>query len=163
MRHLVLIRSFTLAQLAVLAGCATSAARAPDAMCREIERFARADPSGTLKEVTLIRGGAWMVDHYKGCKRSDDEQGAIAFCAWLMENTSTEFMEANINRAISCLQGQRIDGYIGNTGIESWKGKVRFFSPKIDVANVAVTLEYSVQYFEEGADEDFMKITIEPN
>ena len=132
-------------------------------MCREIARFAKASPIGVIKEVTLFRGGTWMVDHYKGCKRADDDQGAIAFCAWLMQNTSTEFMEANVNRALSCLQGQRIDGYIGNTGIESWKGMVRFYSPKIEAEGVAISVEYSVQYFEAGAAEDFMKITIEPN
>ena len=87
----------------------------------------------------------------------------IEFCDWLMEYTLTEFMEANINLALSCLQRQEIKGYIGNTGIESWVGKAVFFAPRIDVEDVKIEIEYSVQYFESEDQEDFLKISVVPD
>lgn len=68
-------------------------------------------------------------------------------------------MEANINRAISYLQGQTIRGNIGNTGVWMWKGEMLFFAPAID-EHAEIGLEYSVQYSESGGEEDFLRITI---
>lgn len=80
------------------------------------------------------------------------------FCRWLLENASTEFMQANINLAMSCLLGQRIVGYIGNTGIESWSGKAVFFIPKID-SDVKVEVEYSVDFASDDK-EDFLQLRV---
>ena len=101
-----------------------------------------------------------MVDHYKACARSSEDAASITFCTWLMENTSTEFMEANINSTLSCLQGQEIKGYIGGTGIESWTGRMKLYSPKIEAEDVDVEVAYSVGYFDSTESEDFLEITI---
>lgn len=101
-----------------------------------------------------------MVDHYKACARNSEDAASITFCKWLMENTSTEFMEANINSTLSCLQGQEIRGYIGNTGIESWTGRMKLYSPEIEAEDVDVVVEYSVGYFGSTENEDFLEITV---
>jgi hypothetical protein len=62
-----------------------------------------------------------------------------------------------------CLQGQKILGYIGNTGIEAWSGKAVFFSPRLNVDNVEVEIEYSVQYLERESQEDFLTISVRPD
>jgi hypothetical protein len=77
-----------------------------------------------------------------------------------MENTSTEFMEANINSTLSCLQGQEIRGYVGNTGIESWTGRMKLYDPEIEAEDVDVDVEYSVGYFGSNESEDFLEITV---
>ncbi|MEO7916278.1 MAG: hypothetical protein ABIR16_01440 [Dokdonella sp.] len=100
-----------------------------------------------------------MVNHYKACEHSEGDKAANAFCGWLMKNTSTEFMEANINLAMSCLQGQRIVGYVGNTGIESWSGKASFYNPHLDDADVHVTLGYGMDNSKQSR-EDFLQITM---
>ena len=76
-----------------------------------------------------------------------------------MENTSTEFMEANITSTMSCLQDQRISGYLGNTGIESWSGKASFYSPHLAAEDVQVDIEYSLDNSVEVR-EDFLQITV---
>ena len=153
MRFIVLIAC-------LFCGCATT----PDTkhaspFCDQLSVFAASVPSGEERTVKLTRGGRWLVDHYKACSRQDEE-ASITFCDWLFEHTSTEFMEANINVALSCLQGQKIVGYVGNTGIELWTGKARFYYPHIDTDNVEIEIEYNVSYFEHDADEDYLQITV---
>lgn len=99
-----------------------------------------------------------MVDHYKQCAFPDDDAAGDDFCRWLLENSSTEFMETNINSALSCLQGQRIIGYIGNTGVESWTGRTVFLTPKIR-SDVDVEVEYSVDYSSDDK-EDFIQFRV---
>lgn len=103
-----------------------------------------------------------MVDHYKTCEHSDGDAAGNSFCGWLMEHTSTEFMEANIGLSMSCLQGQRIAGSVGNTGIESWVGKASFYSPQLTAENVRIDLEYSLDNSKESR-EDFLQVTVRAN
>lgn len=143
-----------------LSGCATaSGVNYATPFCDQLSLFAASTPAGENRTVKLVRGGRWLVDHYKTCSRQDDE-ASITFCDWLIEHTSTEFMEANINVALSCLQGQKITGYIGNTGIEMWSGSATFFAPRVEVENVAITIDYNVDYSREIAD-DYLQITVE--
>lgn len=145
----------------LLGGCVTNEVYETDNLfCENISEYAATIPSGESRSVSLYRGGKWLVDHYKTCDYGED-LASKKFCAWLIEHTSTEFMEANVNLAMSCLQGHKIVGYIGNTGIETWTGKTKFYSPHIDAEDVVVTLEYSVTYFEDETDEDYLKISIE--
>ncbi|MEZ5893061.1 MAG: hypothetical protein R3C58_07950 [Parvularculaceae bacterium] len=142
-----------------LGGCATvSSTNYATPFCEQLSVFADSVPSHESRTVRLMRGGDWPVDFYKACRR-EDEPASIAFCDWLVEHTSTEFMEANINVALSCLQGHRIAGHIGNTGIESWSGKATFLNPNIASENVEVTVEYSVDY-SVNDHEDYLDITV---
>ena len=140
-----------------------SPAHAVELMCKELTSFANSVTGEDSKSITLVRGGKWLIDHYKSCRYSDDDEPSVKFCAWLMKYSSTEFMEANINSVISCLQGQTIEGGIANTGIESWAGSIRFYSPRIDVDDVIVEVEYSVKYSVDSGSEDFIEITVESN
>ncbi len=147
--------------ITLLAGCATSDTyKTSNLFCKNLSEYAASVPAGQRREVILRVGGRWLVDHYKVCENGSDEASAN-FCNWLYEHSSTEFMEANVNTAMSCLQGHTIVGFIGNTGVESWTGKAKFYNPHLGVDDVSVTLEYNVTYFEEEIDEDFMKIVVE--
>lgn len=139
--------------------CATKPPITGFDMCDRLDAWAKTVPSGQTRAVKLSRGGTWLIDHYKKCDRPNGDNAADAFCSWLVDNTSTEFMEANINQAISCLQRQRISGYIGNTGVESWSGKATFFNPHLSAENVEIDLEYSVDY-SSGGGEDFLQFTV---
>ncbi len=145
-------------------GCATSdewnSSDAGQRFCERLSEFAAAVPRGEQRSVEFVVGGEWLVDHYKQCGPTDGD-AAVSFCGWLMNNSSAEFMEANVSIALSCLQGQSIVGHIGNTGVEYWQGKAVFFSPKLSVENVSVTLEYELGYFENKPDQQRMKITVD--
>lgn len=156
------MRSFGVSLLAVAcllaSACATKPPVSDSRLCDQLDVFARTVPSGQSKTIRLVRGGTWMVDHYKQCVGPENDAASDAFCRWFLENSSTEFMEVNINRALSCLQGQRIVGYIGNTGIESWSGKTTFFIPNIS-SDVNVEVEYSVDYATDDR-EDFIQFKV---
>lgn len=118
--------------LLTIGGCTHQAVGSRGEICSQIDQYAGSLEPGESKTVRLARGGAWMVDHYKACARESEDTASIAFCKWLMDNTSTEFMEANINLTLSCLQGQEIHGYVGNAGIASWSGRMKLYSPRIE-------------------------------
>ena len=143
----------------VVTACASAAPLSDTSFCNQLSLWAKTVPTGHSSTVKLVRGGAWMVNHYKECEHSDTDKAGESFCRWLMSNTSTEFMEANINRAMSCLQGQRISGYLGNTGIESWSGKASFYNPHLQAENVRVTLEYAIDNSKRSR-EEFLQFTI---
>lgn len=148
----------------VASGCATAddwdSAVAGGQFCGKLSEFASTVPSGEQRHVEFVIGGEWLVNSYKNCDPVDDAASA-RFCEWLIENTSTEYMEANINIALSCLQGQAIRGNIGNTGVEYWQGKAVFYRPNLSVENVSVTIEYELGYFDKKVDEQRMKITVD--
>lgn len=141
-----------------LASCASTPRLNDPAMCEQLDAWASAVAANSVSTVRLSRGGTWMVDHYKTCEHSDDD-AARRFCSWAMEYASTEFMEVNINRALSCLQGQRIAGPVGNTGVESWSGKTSFYSPQLAADNLSVDMEY---FMDNSKDDrvDFLQITL---
>ena len=128
-------------------------------LCDHLNTWAVSVPRGQSRTVRLVRSGTWMVNHQKKCEHSEEDKAGNTLCAWLMENTSTEFMEANVNRTMSCLQGQQISGYLGNTGIESWSGKTSFYSPHLAAENVRVDLVYSLDNSQESR-VDFLQIAV---
>ena len=144
--------------LLLASGCATKPPVSDSRLCDQLDVFASSVPPGQSKTIRLVRGGTWMVNHYKQCTGPEDDIAGDRFCRWFLENSSTEFMEMNINKALSCLQGLRIVGHIGNTGIESWSGKATFFIPKI-TSEVDVEIEYSVDYTTDDK-EDFIQLKV---
>ena len=102
-----------------------------------------------------------MIDHYKSCLHDAGDAPSALFCRWLLQNSSTEFMEANVNEAVSCLQGQEIKGYLGNNGISAWSGEMSLYRPKID-ADVGIDVRFAVHDFRSD-DEDFLEIVIRRN
>ena len=128
-------------------------------VCEALKTFAAAERENGGGQVELKRQGSWMVDHVKACVREDDDGAAKAFCTYLIEHTSTEFMEATINEAMACLQGQKIKGYVGNTGISEWDGKIRFYSPNLDVEDIEIEMQWHMTAGFGGWD-DFLRITV---
>ncbi len=76
-----------------------------------------------------------------------------------MDNTSTEFMEYNVNRTLSCLQGQRIVGYLGNTGVDAWSGTARFTRLTASEDMFRVELRYALDY-SAPSEETMMQLTL---
>jgi hypothetical protein len=149
--------------VALLTGCASAQSNEyemDNAFCDQMATFAHSVLPGQHKSVRLARGGLMYVDHYKACKRSIDDSASVAFCAWLIENGSAEFMEANINEAVACLQGQRIKGGVGNTGVISWQGEMSFRHTQL-AAGVSAKLTYFIPSMERRAEEHFLEIMFE--
>jgi hypothetical protein len=128
-------------------------------VCEALKTFAAAERENGGGQVELKRQGRWLVDHVKSCVREDDDQAAKGFCTYLVEQTSTEFLEATINQAMACLQGQRIKGYLGNTGISEWDGKIRFYSPNLDIEDIEIEMQWHMTAGF-GAWDDFLRITV---
>ena len=161
-KHQTTMQRHGVTALALLGIFATSCASTPPlsdtALCDQLNAWVQTVAPGRTSTVKLVRGGTWMVDHYKRCEPAEGDSAAGNLCRWLMENTSTEFMEANINITMACLQGQRISGYVGNTGIESWSGKASFYSSNLVAGDVTIQLEYALDNSGESR-EDFLEIT----
>ena len=144
---------------AVMASCAAAREPRQQTVCEALKSFAVAERESGGGQVELKRQGRWLVDHVKSCARKDDDGAAKTFCTYLIEQTSTEFLEATINEAMACLQGQKIKGYIGNTGISEWDGKIRFYSPNLDVEGVEIEMQWHMTAGF-GAWDDYLRITV---
>jgi len=100
----------------VLSACAATP-REVDGMCPAIAAFANASDA-SLRSVRLTTdwGGVYtrsddpthFVMAAKGCAHDGFEPGK-ALCAYLLEETSTEFPAVNYRRALRCL-GRRVSG-----------------------------------------------------
>jgi hypothetical protein len=79
----------------------------PDELCRQIAQFANDSPTSTPRTVRLTTdwGGVFSrsdVIAEKACLHDTDKPGK-ALCAYLLENTSTEFATVNYRRALACI------------------------------------------------------------
>lgn len=144
---------------ALLAACATGPKASDNALCAQIDTWGKSLSPGQSTSVQLVRGGVWMVNHYKRCTHAEGDLAARRFCAWLMDNTSTEFMEYNVNRTLHCLQGQRVVGYLGNTGVDAWSGTARFTRLTASDDLFRVELRYALDY-ESPSEETVMELTL---
>lgn len=91
--------------LPIATACSVSGTRPGDPLCTELAAFAEATQPGQVNSVTL-RGG-WggdtpdtLMTH--DCKHSGGGSG-MAFCRYLLPNTSWEFGHYNAVRAATCL------------------------------------------------------------
>lgn len=154
-----------LAAVAILtlfaSACATASRFSGTELCSELTSYANASRKGQGSFVQLGRQGTWLVDHSKTCAHEDDDQAGTVFCNWLMEHTSTEFMEATVNLVMACLQGQRIHGHLGNTGVSQWEGKADFYSPRIESEGIRIEISWRLMAGS-GEWDDFLKIAVSP-
>lgn len=137
-----LVKKKALIVCAVLAvsGCATfSGGRRADDFCGEMAKFANATARGSQREVVLLTNWAeWS----KTCQHDGYEPG-MRFCEWLIDNTSTEFAEFNIRRALNCLDpGMNYAGG-GRVSLSYLTGKVESSYAKGADEDVRVTVEYA--------------------
>jgi hypothetical protein len=102
------LRRLTVIALASsIAGCA-SLREGPDQICKELARFANATPAGQVRSVELVNDwGSRFAENKssiftKDCSHNGYPPG-VAFCDYLMSNTSTEFSSINYARVSACL------------------------------------------------------------
>ena len=134
--------------LSLAGGCSTTAPER-DEICPEIARFANAWSDYSAHSVVLFTdwGGVFSEDKTaiaeKTCQRGQDT-ASRRLCNYLMENTSTEFAEVNMRRALSCLgPGARTDAGGPRSQGEPVTGKVTSLSVPGVRADVRVTVEFS--------------------
>lgn len=109
----------TVCLAAILASCAT-AQKEPDELCPTIAAFANAPSDGGNHTVRLTtdwgglfaepNGAGEQPMYAKSCEHNGYEPGRT-LCAYLLENTSTEFAGINARRALRCI-GVRASGSI---------------------------------------------------
>jgi hypothetical protein len=132
------VRTFAIALAAAqLCGCTTLATQNDD-MCAAFRAFAESVPSSGRHFVTLRTD--WGAEPTKACERVEAPP-ELALCAYLMENSSWEFMGFNIRRALQCLKV----GFPPNPDqlyVESLVGSVRSHRPAFTDRNVDVELDF---------------------
>ena len=135
-------------------GCAALRHQA-DAMCAEISEFANSSTDRSAHAVDLINDWGGPIAekesqkegnytmYVKQCKHADYDPGK-RLCAYLMENTSTEFPDNNVRRALVCLNDPISRPY---TVPRTQYTNVKFSSrTALHVrSNVLVTVAYSQQ------------------
>jgi len=92
--------------VALQCSCATTTTES-DELCRQIARFANYSPTGAPRTVRLTTdwGGVFSSTNVmaeKACLHGADKAGK-ALCAYLLNDTSTEFAAVNYRRALTCI------------------------------------------------------------
>jgi hypothetical protein len=130
--------------VSLIAACVAFPCNAEDAMCEQIQRFASAQKDGLPHSVELLTdwGGIYSdkdVIASKQCLHSNYAPGKI-LCDYLLVNTSTEFAQANLFRALQCISNSP---YQSQNDVLPEFLHVRFFSSSVPGVpdDVGVTLE----------------------
>lgn len=125
--------------------------------CRQLVSFSKDLQGRETREVTLF--SEWGAEPVKGCEHDPADPIASAFCAWLFDNSSTEFMEVNVRGALSCLTGESGRARTPGT-VEFMSGKLRFYEAALaGVKNRVFEVEYSVRDKEKL---DMLRIAVRP-
>ena len=122
-----------------------------DGLCNHLVTFANKTNIGEPLRVKLIND--W-VSFSKSCEHNNTAAGK-EFCDYLIKNTSTEFMNINLTRVLSCSE----DGFsFGTTYIGNISGELSLFEvPKLN-PDISLDIKFSV-----GDDtiKDFIEIKTE--
>src|SRR5690606_30151680 len=113
---------------------------ADDDMCRQIAAFARQTPQNSVQHVELKNDWSNLS---KYCAFNDYAPGK-ELCSWLLQNSSTEFMHANVNRALACISPDASAIGIPPVTPDYLTGKYSSFSARYLSANYEVTIEFSI-------------------
>ena len=141
--------------LCLLVG-SVSAVAADNPFCLNLAQFAQDLKGSEEREVTVF--SEWSAEPTKACRHDPSDPRSVRFCEWILEHTSTEFMEVNVGNALACLAGNRWRGIEGT--VEFLTGKVHFHEHKLRGAkNVVFEVEYSVRH---GHDTDMLRIAVSP-
>jgi len=85
--------------VAATMGCVSIAHAEGDSMCDALRDFAESIDDSETHKVVLRTD--WGAEPTIACGRSE-KPSEIAFCAYLVENSSIEFMTVNVLRALEC-------------------------------------------------------------
>jgi hypothetical protein len=133
--------------LAGTVGCVTTPPDGPDEICSQIAQFANssADQAVHTVELTTDWGGVFSKEkdllYEKNCAHNAYEPGK-RLCSYLMANTSIEFPDNNIRRALSCLPDAH-SGWRAGRKVEYTTGRVTSHRAKYVKAGIVVAVEYS--------------------
>ena len=81
-------------------GCVSMAHAEGDSMCDALRDFAESIDGSETHEVFLRTD--WGAEPTIACGRSE-RPSEIAFCAYLVKNSSIEFMTSNVQRVLECV------------------------------------------------------------
>ena len=122
-----------------------------DKLCEQLIAFASKTKVGEILSVKLVND--WS-NFSKSCDHNNTEEGK-EFCGYLIKNTSTEFMNLNLTRILSC---SNTNFSFGNVLINKSIGEFSVF--EVPGLNPDITLNIN---FSIGADKvkDYMEIVTE--
>jgi len=120
--------------------CAAFSASADDDICSQIAKFALATSQTSSHSVELQNDWGNLS---KYCGYNDYAPGKV-FCGWLIQNTSTEFMHANVNDALACISSDASAIGIPKVTPDYLSGKYSSFSARHLSADYEVTIECSI-------------------
>jgi hypothetical protein len=123
----------------VLSGCTVGRSYEREGMCNALRVFADSIQDSAAHSVTLRT--VWGVEGTKTCERVD-EPPERALCAYLIDNTSWEFMAANVAAALRCV-GVKFPGDSEQAYIEALAGSIRSSRPAFAQQGVEVRIDFA--------------------
>lgn len=110
-------------------GCASVSNRDAQSLCGQVASFADTVPPGESRSIKLESAwGHGLDDHArllyeKRCAFGAYPPGDL-LCAWLMENTSIEFMSINVRRVLACMPDAQVSAEAseGRASTRRWPG-----------------------------------------
>ncbi|MBI3730907.1 MAG: hypothetical protein HY254_21560 [Burkholderiales bacterium] len=110
-------------------------------VCDELKMFSQGIEVGESRKITFITEDGKGIFPQKFCKHSTADERGIRFCEWLSVNSSSEYMESNITRIISCITNSK-NIFSKKIRINELIGKFTISDPFIEVLNIDVDFEY---------------------
>lgn len=128
----------SLAVVLMVSGCTSAARVESDGLCSRLAALADSIQDYDKHEIAFFT--EWSAEPTKACRRGNSTQEA-ALCTYLLEHSSTEFMEANIVRVLRCA-GVSFPDDDRAVYLESLKGKVTFPWPAFAVKPIGMVLTF---------------------
>ena len=122
-----------------------------DKLCEHLISFASKSKVGKPLKVKLINDWA---NFSKSCEHNETEEGK-EFCNYLIKNTSTEFMNINLSRVLSCSVN---DFNLGSVHLNKISGEFSVFETTSLNQDITLNINFSI-----GDDiiKDFIEIKAE--
>jgi hypothetical protein len=130
---------------AALSGCAVADSK-DGGMCEALKAFAESIDDSATHSVTLRTD--WGAEPTKSCER-EDRQPELALCAYLIKNTSWEFMAINVSESLRCV-GVKFPDSPEQAYIETLAGSVRSSWPAFTEGGFDVQIDFNTAGSEEG-------------
>ncbi len=115
---------------------------AEETFCDRTVEFLGSVKDQTPQSITLKT--FWGLDFGAACQHDPNIEAAGAYCAWLVDNSSWEFMRHNVERTILCIRDLPESTKISLIDDPTWRSPVRSTAPRIEKLGLEVTLDYSL-------------------
>lgn len=124
----------------------------PDKLCKELIDFGNSVTKDAPISVTLLTN--WS-EFSKSCAHNNHPQGK-KFCSFLINNTSTEFMQINISRVMECLSEEKHNMFNSDLSFDMATGEFTAYEIKGIASDVSMKINYSFGVEDENPE---LKIT----